>query len=166
MVNIKKVNSISQLKIISSLANIIWPICYKTILTPAQLSYMVQKGYALPVLQNAFINKTDHFYIAYKNTTPIGYASISATIAAPCKLHKLYVLPTMHGNGAGKILFNFAKTEAQKQQAPNMFLNVNVANKAVGFYKKQGMEITETLDLMVGNGYVVTDYIMTLQLLH
>jgi hypothetical protein len=45
-----------------------------------------------------------------------------------------------------------------------LILNVNRYNKAFTFYQKLGMEIAEEIDLEIGNGYYMNDYIMSLDL--
>jgi predicted lactoylglutathione lyase len=43
-------------------------------------------------------------------------------------------------------------------------LNVNRFNKAIQFYRKIGFEITDTVDIAIGNGYFMEDYIMEINL--
>ena len=39
-------------------------------------------------------------------------------------------------------------------------LNVNRFNKAIYFYQKNQFEIVEEVDIEIGNGYLMEDYVM------
>jgi hypothetical protein len=43
-----------------------------------------------------------------------------------------------------------------------MELNVNRENRAVGFYLRMGMHHARTVDVAIGDGYYMNDYIMAL----
>jgi ribosomal protein S18 acetylase RimI-like enzyme len=42
----------------------------------------------------------------------------------------------------------------------SLLLNVNRSNKALDFYEKAGFTIKETVDIEIGNGFFMNDYIM------
>ncbi|HTM98403.1 MAG TPA: GNAT family N-acetyltransferase, partial [Pedobacter sp.] len=102
------------------------------------------------------------FIIASENGKDVGFAGFS--IIDPrkktYKLHKLYVLPEMHGKGVGKILINEVVNLALHEGGKSLQLNVNRNNNAKDFYLKAGFNIKETVDLDIGNGFFMNDYIM------
>ena len=51
---------------------------------------------------------------------------------------------------------------AQKNNNTGVFLNVNRFNTAVKFYKKQNFTISDTVDIEIGNGFLMEDYVMEL----
>jgi GNAT superfamily N-acetyltransferase len=76
------------------------------------------------------------------------------------KLHKIYILPETQGKGVGKLLLE--KVEAKVIEAGNshLILNVNRFNNAIEFYKHKGYVITEEVNIEIGHGYLMEDYVM------
>lgn len=157
--------SVEHIPVIHKLAHAIWPDAYKDILSPAQLSYMLDLIYSPYQLQKQF--EQGHRFIIlydqiYNATMPVGFASFSrkAPVSATFRLHKLYVLPNRQGKGSGKFLLNFIITAIKKQGASFLELNVNRNNAAQYFYHKMGFTITREEDIDIGNGYFMNDYVM------
>jgi len=150
-----------EIAIISDLAEQIWPQTYSAYISEEQLRFMLDKMYnkgeLLSQLQNGHT-----FIIASENGKDVGFAGFS--IIDPrkkaYKLHKLYVLPEMHGKGVGKILINEVVNLALHDGGKSLQLNVNRNNNAKDFYLKAGFNIKETVDLDIGNGFFMNDYIM------
>ena len=154
-----------DIEIISDLAERIWPQTYSEYISEEQLRYMLDlmynKGELLAQLQKGY-----HFLIAAEDGNDVGFACISVIDpeSQTYKLHKLYVLPEMHGKGVGKILINEVKNIAQRNSGKFLQLNVNKNNKAKIFYEKIGFTIKETVKIDIGNGFFMDDYIMDLKL--
>ena len=70
----------------------------------------------------------------------------------------------MHGKGVGKILINEVKNLAVGGGGKFLQLNVNRNNKAADFYKKIGFKIKETVDVNIGNGFFMNDYVMEIEI--
>ena len=154
-----------DISIISNLAEQIWPQTYSAYISLAQLRFMLDKMYnkgeLLSQLQNGHL-----FLIASENGKDVGFAgfSIIEPLTKTYKLHKLYVLPEMHGKGVGKILINEVVNLAVRGGGKTLQLNVNRNNNAKDFYLRAGFNIKETVDLDIGNGFFMNDYIMEKQL--
>lgn len=150
-----------EIVIISNLAEQIWPKTYSDYISKAQLRFMLDKMYnedeLLGQLQQGHV-----FLIATENGKDIGFAGFSLvdTLHQAFKLHKLYVLPEAHGKGVGRILVNEVVNLARKKGGKTIQLNVNRNNKAKDFYLKEGFNIKETVDLDIGNGFFMNDYVM------
>ena len=104
------------------------------------------------------------FYIAYNNGQPVGFTAIGAYGKDTYKLHKIYLLPQMQGQGAGRQLLHFVIDRAKENKATSLLLNVNRNNPAFYFYKKMGFEIAEEVNIDIGEGYFMNDYVMKLAL--
>ena len=146
---------------ISDLAEQIWPQTYSAYISEMQLRFMLDKMYNTGELLSQL--QSDHvFLIASENGKNVGFAGFS--IKDPknntYKLHKLYVLPEMHGKGVGKTLMNEVINLAIHEGAKTLQLNVNRNNNAKDFYLKAGFNIKETVDLDIGNGFFMNDYVM------
>lgn len=154
-----------DLPIIRSLAEQTWPTAYSDIISAEQISFMLEKMYNKDELLGQL--KAGHFFlIASEVGKDVGFAGFSALNleAKTFKLHKLYVLPKMHGKGVGKLLMNEVVSSVKAQGGKFLQLNVNRANKATDFYQKAGFKIKETVDLDIGNGFYMNDYVMEKEL--
>lgn len=155
----------ADIQIITDLAERIWPQTYSDYISEEQLRYMLDLMYSKAELLSQ-LQKGYHFIIADDGKEDVGFACLSLTEpeTATYKLHKLYVLPEMHGKGVGKILINEVKNIAVRRGGKFLQLNVNRNNKAADFYKKIGFYIKETVDVNIGNGFFMNDYVMELEI--
>jgi len=153
-----------DINIIGWLAQQIWPVTYKDIITQAQLEYMLQLIYSPEALKQQ-IGKHHQFLIAELEEEPVAFASYSSISADGLfKLHKLYVLPGLHGKGIGVALLDFIAEEIIPLGGTVVRLNVNRNNKAKTFYEKNGFKIVGEEDIDIGNNYLMNDYVMEKQL--
>ena len=150
---------------IRQIAHATWPVAYGNLLSAEQLSYMLGMMYSEPSLQQQF-TKGDHFYLAVQNEVPVGFASVSNEHNGRFKLNKLYVLPTTQKTGAGRALLDEVTTYARQHNGTELYLQVKRDNPAKTFYEKIGFEVTDEVDLDIGNGYFMNDYLMTLRLIN
>jgi GNAT superfamily N-acetyltransferase len=151
--------------IIQSLVQLIWKPTYQHILSNEQMDYMLDMMYSSEVLESQFENNHQFLLIYYKEA-PVGFAGYECDYeqAGVCKLHKIYLLPDMQGKDLGKELFNEVKKSAIEAGQSKLILNVNRYNKAFSFYQKLGMGIAAEVDVAIGNGYFMNDYIMSMDL--
>jgi ribosomal protein S18 acetylase RimI-like enzyme len=152
----------SQLEIIRDLAYKIWPSTYGKILSEEQLNFMLAKFYNLNYLENQLINENQVFLLIEENDKYLGFCAyeLNCESSNKTKLHKIYVLPETQGKGIGKILLNEVEKIALENNNLSLFLNVNRYNNAQEFYKKQGYSIIKTIDIEIGNGYLMEDFVM------
>ena len=151
--------------IIQSLIQLIWKPTYQHILSDEQMDYMLDMMYSTEVLEAQF-EKGHSFLLLYSGMKPVGFAGFEVDYETKgvCKLHKIYLLPETQGKNMGKLLFTEVKKIALNAGQHRIILNVNRYNKAADFYKKLGMNIAEEVDVAIGNGYYMNDYIMALDL--
>ena len=150
-----------DIPVIASLARQIWPDAYGAILSAAQLDYMLDIIYSHAALQQQMEEQHQCFLIAGIGEEPVGFAAFSK-IAEPgtFKLHKLYVRTDIQGKGLGKTLLDAVQQRIKALHATTLHLNVNRYNKAKLFYEKNGFYVIEEVDVNIGNGYFMNDYIM------
>ncbi len=161
MISISKA-SIEELIIVKNLAYKIWPHAYSSILSKEQLNYMLDKFYSLDSLKNQFDNDNHVFLLVKENEEFLGFASyeLNSESNSKAKLHKLYVLPNLHGKGIGKLLINEIQKIAKNNNQKSIFLNVNRFNPAKDFYLKLGFKIIDSIDISIGNNFLMEDFIM------
>lgn len=152
---------------IQFIANKTWPITYGSIISNEQLVYMLNLIYSTAALTKAIETKVQDFYIAKdENNTVLGFFSVEHFYSSEnkTKLHKIYILPENQGKGIGKLMIDQAVKLAKKNNSESIILNVNRYNSAFQFYEKLGFKIIQTIDLEIGNGYLMEDYILELKM--
>ena len=155
----------NDMVVVREIAQITWPITYREILSSEQLDYMFEWMYNLETIQNQ-VEEGQLFYVLKENGKPLGFIGIElfSSEKNDLKIQKIYVLPDAQGKGVGKKLIEKAIEIAQEKGIENVILNVNRFNKAVSFYQKIGFKITSEVNIDIGKGYLMEDYIMTLEL--
>lgn len=154
---------IDDINTIGFLAQEVWPLTYSEILTPDQISYMMNLFYSPESLENQMQKHV--FLLAELNTEPVGFASFSPLEEAGIyKLQKLYVKTGIQGRGLGRALIGYIVDEIRPSGAKALDLNVNRNNKAKSFYEKLGFEVLREEDIDIGNGYWMVDYVMRLKI--
>ncbi|WP_217604690.1 GNAT family N-acetyltransferase [Chitinophaga sp. GbtcB8] len=151
----------ADIPLIQELTEIIWRPTYKDLLTPAQIEYMLDMMYSTTALTKQMTELQHQFLLLYDDATPIGFASYS-TLDTPgiYKLHKIYVHGNYQGKGVGKFFMDTVTDRVKTAGAQILELDVNRENKARFFYEKQGFSILKNKDTDIGNGYLMTDYVM------
>ncbi|WP_443937481.1 GNAT family N-acetyltransferase [Pedobacter sp. MW01-1-1] len=160
MITIRKGKE-EDLVLIKSIAEKTWPDAYLSIIGQAQIDYMLDKMYNKGELLKQLM-EGHVFLIAESLEGACGFAGYSVYNheARIYKLHKLYVLPSAHGKGVGKILINEVLDLVKREGATALQLNVNKHNKAKEFYLKAGFVVKDEVVLDIGNGFVMDDYVM------
>ncbi len=157
---------ITDIQSIQEIARLTWPNTYSSIISMEQIDFMLDWMYSTSKIEEAISAKDQDFLIIESKDKILGYAGIEHHYQNKnvTRIHKLYVLPETQGTGAGKALLAEIIHQAKANRSTLLHLNVNKANKAVDFYKHVGFIVADTEILDIGNGYVMDDYIMTLNL--
>ena len=159
--------TLEDIPLINKLAWIVFPHTYKELLSPGQIEFMMDWMYSPANLQKQMTEDGHIYFLAYEGNEPAGYLSIQPEGEHTYHLQKIYVLPSFQGKKLGKQLFSHA-IQAIKELHPEpcqMRLNVNRYNtKAVDFYFRMGMKKVFEGDFDIGHGYLMTDYIMALDI--
>lgn len=151
-----------QLPIVRDLAYKIWPSAYGDILSKIQLDFMLDTFYSIESLEMQMLEKNQVFMLIQEDDVYLGYCAYELNIdnSNKTKLHKIYVLPETQGKGVGNRLLKEVEDITKKAGNSHLMLNVNRFNKAQEFYKYKGFVITEEVNIEIGNGYLMEDYLM------
>jgi len=151
---------LEDIPVIQLLANSIWPIAYKDIITKEQIAFMLETRYSTEALQKQ-MNEGQQFFLAKEENEFLGYAGVApANKAGLFKLEKLYVVPATHKKGIGTLLLQAVEQYTIENGGNKLTLQVNRSNAAVGFYKRMGFIIEREEDVAIGNGFYMNDYFM------
>ena len=154
-----KTASAADIPLIRDLTFRIWPQTYAAILSKQQINFMLELMYSETSLQNQMTEGAT-FILVYNKEEPVGFASTQETEEGIYKLHKLYLLPSQQGKGAGKFVLEYIMKEIRKKGGTSLQLQVNRHNKAKDFYSKLGFDIIKEADFDIGGGFFMNDYIM------
>lgn len=155
-----RTGSLNDIQTIGQLAQDTWWPTYGSFISSEQISYMLQEMYSASALAQQFSEGVT-FLLAERFGEAVGFAAFSQIHAEEqvFKLHKLYVLPSEQGKGSGKLLVDEVSKRSKQLGGQLLELNVNRANKAFEFYKKQGFDVYQTLDIPY-HTFVLNDYVM------
>jgi len=159
--------TLTDIPVIQQIAYETWPIAYGEILSNEQLVYMLNLIYSDAALTYKINQKDEKYYIAKdENDSVLGFFSIEHNfeLEQKSKIHKIYILPENQGKGIGKLVLEEAIGLAKLQKQESVVLNVNRFNKALYFYQKMGFEIIQTIDIEIGDGYLMEDFILQLKI--
>lgn len=153
---------INDIPVINALARSIWPVTYQHILSASQMEYMLNLFYHPDALKEQM---KIHSFIIAELEEPAGFASYSLSEEPGVyKLNKLYVKTDIHRKGLGRTLVTYILQQLKIMGASTLDLNVNRHNKARLFYEKLGFHIIRNVDIDIGNGYQMNDYVMRLDI--
>ncbi|MFB9107278.1 GNAT family N-acetyltransferase [Flavobacterium gyeonganense] len=153
---------IEDISKIQQIAHLTWPITYGQILTDEQLDYMLDLIYSDEALISQIEKKEQLFYLISENESILGFIGIEHDYKNEpvTRIHKIYLLPETQGKGIGKKVIEEIQKLALENNSTSLSLNVNRFNSALSFYKKIGFEIIDEVNIDIGNGYLMEDYVM------
>ena len=155
-----------ELILIQKIAHQTWPSTFAGLLSEAQIAYMLNRMYDLKMLESQ-VEQGHNFFVAEEQGDAIGFAGFELNhLEGPkAKLHKLYLLPSSQGKGAGKSLLLEVVKRAREAGQKSLVLNVNKYNKkAIDFYIAMGFVTIRQEVNDIGSGYVMDDDVMELAL--
>ena len=153
-----------HIPLIQKIVDDTWPATYGSIISTAQISYMIDLFYSNAALEKQFASG-HRFLLAVEDDQALGFAGFELDVEPQiAKLHKLYVLPNTQGKGIGILLSDSVINAATDANQASLILNVNRHNKAFVFYQKQGFSVLKEEDIDIGSGYFMNDYVMIKQL--
>jgi ribosomal protein S18 acetylase RimI-like enzyme len=151
-----------QLPEVQRLAGVVWRAHYPGIIAQEQIAYMLDRGYALDVLEGFLEAAGRGLELATVAGRLAGFAAWYVTEdPMEAKLDKLYVLQSQQRLGLGGRLIARVAELARAAGATTLMLNVNKNNaQAIRAYEKHGFTIREAVVNDIGCGYVMDDYVM------
>lgn len=154
--------TLSDIATVQRLAHAIWHAHYRSIISPAQIEYMLARGYSDEALAPFVTDPARGLALAEEGAEPVGFAAwYPPEEPATLKLDKLYVLPQRHGKGIGRALIEHVAAVAREAGCRTLILNVNRNNTgAIRVYERCGFAIREAGDFPIGDGFLMEDYIM------
>ena len=128
----------------------LWHETYGKIIPKEQIDFLLEKYFSEPALVS--FQEKGYEYYKIDNVGVLVYVERETELY----IDKLYLPSSMRGKGYPEKVFS----ELLKK-GKTLSLNVNQGNeRAVRCYLKNGFEITEKIDIDLGNGMTNCDYVM------
>lgn len=148
---------------VQRLAHEIWNAHYITIISQAQIDYML-RGRFTPENLRHYIDADDRWFdVLELDGEIVGYCSYAISRGEPSemKLEQLYLLPACHGRGLGSTMLRHVETRARATGCKTLMLTVNKHNEsAIRVYRRSGFQVREEVVMDIGNGFVMDDFVM------
>lgn len=151
---------------VARLADTIWRGHYGTLISMAQIDYMLDGRYTAENLGRYLGSDERWMRVLRVDGMPAGYCSWSLG-ANPdeVKLEQLYLLPAHKGKGLGGLMLREVEDACRALGRPVLYLTVNKGNAdPIAIYRRSGFEVREEAVFDIGNGYVMDDYVMAKRL--
>ncbi len=160
---LQKVTTEIEIRTISDMANEIWHEHYATIISAEQVDYMLERFQSPVAISQAISEGYEYYFIRYEDAS-VGYISIKLDRAEQkMLLSKIYLLSTHRGKGLAYHVVQELTKMCKENDLYIIWLTVNKNNSSVDRYKKIGFYIADSAVTDIGNGFVMDDYIMEMQ---
>ncbi|MEQ1603086.1 MAG: GNAT family N-acetyltransferase [Methylophilaceae bacterium] len=147
---------------VAQLGESIWREHYASIISQAQIDYMLNNRYSAENLRK-YVDANDRWLDILKLTDQaIGYCSYALTAEpASMKLEQLYLLAEFRGQGLGGLMLSHVEQQARWQGWHSLILQVNKGNtKPIAIYRKAGFLVREEAVFDIGHGFFMDDFVM------
>lgn len=145
-----------------TLARHTWHRHYPSIITPAQIEYMLSQRYSESVIREQLTSERYWWDQLRDQGQMMAFAATELTDhPGEMKLDKLYVNYELRRRGYGSALLGHIEARAKSQGCHRLYLQVNKNNtSAIGAYQKNGFVIADSVVFDIGEGFVMDDYIL------
>ena len=164
---IKPVHSSLEIQTVAQLAHKIWNQHYVPIIGHEQVDYMLDKFQDADAIAQQIEDGYEYFII-YQKKNPCGYlALVPNQIEKKMMISKIYIDSQFRRLSLGSQLLDFAIEEARKRRFNCIWLTVNKNNsKSIAWYQKRGISIKDKIEIDIGNGFIMDDYLMEMTLVY
>lgn len=157
---LEPVGSAESIAEVVKLAAETWLAHYTPIIGGAQVGYMLEKFQSAPAIAQQ-IAEGYTYYLLRDTQQMLGYCAITGNF-----LSKIYVHPDKRGQGLGKAMLQYCAAEMRARGEKILWLTVNRDNQeSIAFYESQGLRNAGCIKQDIGNGFVMDDFRMELDLL-
>lgn len=163
---LKKIETDADIAAAFAIVSKIWPVCYKDIISPGQIDFMLARMYAPETIKRETAEGAGYFLVRV-NGTDSGVISyeLKPNGDGVVYLHKIYLDPALWGKGLGRWLLKHIEKHAKEVGAHAVELNVNKKNyRAIRAYERVGFIKKREQVSEIGNGFIMDDYVMCMEI--
>ncbi|MBU6335356.1 MAG: GNAT family N-acetyltransferase [Chloroflexi bacterium] len=150
---------------IRALADRIWHACYPGMISVEQIRFMLAWMYA-PMKLAEDMQRGVRYELALIDGHAVGYLGHELhREKRALHLHKIYLVPELHGRGVGQAMLAHVVRTARASGMQAVELGVNKTNaRALAAYRRAGFTVAESFVRDIGNGFVMDDHLLRLEL--
>lgn len=153
----------ADFKILARLADTIWREHYIPIIGKPQVDYMLRTFQSETAIARQVAQGMEYYIMVWEEA-PVGYFAFQVQ-GSDLFLSKIYVARPFRGKGLGKEAMAFIREAASRAGCSRITLTVNKDNTdSIAAYQKMGFEIGPATIKDIGEGFVMDDYRMLLEL--
>jgi len=157
----KPVESPEEIADVTRLAAIIWHEHYVSVISVAQIGYMLERFQSVPAITDQIKRQGyEYFLFQLDGASPVGYMAVKAE-EGKLFLSKFYVLKDHRGKGYASRALAFLEKLCRERNLSRIWLTVNRNNtSSIAVYEKKGFRIAREQCADIGGGFVMDDYVM------
>ena len=146
---------------IGALADCIWHACYPGMISVEQIRFMLAWMYA-PAKLAEDMQRGVRYELAMADGHVVGYLGHELQREKRVlQLHKIYLVPELHGRGAGQAMLAHVVQTAQHAGMHAVELGVHKTHhRALAAYRRAGFVVMESFVRDIGNGFVMDDHVL------
>lgn len=151
---------------LAQLASDIWHEYWPAIIGEAQTDYMVEKFQSLPAITRDMAeNAYEYWFIRADDGRTVGYTGGHAEPeTSRYFISKIYLLADERGRGFASATIRFYEQLCRDRGLHAAYLTVNKHNElGIRAYVGKGFKTIESVVNDIGNGFVMDDYVMQLE---
>ncbi|WP_444994610.1 GNAT family N-acetyltransferase [Aliikangiella sp. IMCC44359] len=157
MLTIKKA-TVQDSETIASLAKLIWTKHFTPIIGKNQVDYMLKLFQSKTAIAKQMSQGIEYFLVN-KNEQLAGYIAIQYQ-TNKLFISKFYLKSEFRGQGLAKPMLQHIEELAKQTQLYQLELTVNKLNSASQAYLKLGFNIESSIQIDIGDGFIMDDYLM------
>ncbi|MBN1379157.1 MAG: GNAT family N-acetyltransferase [Gammaproteobacteria bacterium] len=151
----------NEIDAVSALAEEIWIEHFVPIIGVDQVNFMLKKFQSIEAISEQML-KGYEYYVAKFKEELIGYfALVPDHPNGRLMISKFYVKHAARGKGLGKTMLQFIEHRALTMSISRLRLTVNRFNQSsISWYLRRGFKTVEEVDVEIGGGFYMNDFIM------
>ncbi|MGN0666908.1 MAG: GNAT family N-acetyltransferase [Huintestinicola sp.] len=164
-INLIHAETEDQLRRIAEMADQIWHEFFPGIISEGQIDYMVEKFCSFDAMRDNIANDGYMYYIISRNGQAVGYTATKKENDGRLFLSKIYLYKEHRGKGYARKVMEIHKDFCRNNGLNGIWLTVNKHNdNSIAVYKALGFKIIGEGVSDIGNGYVMDDYYLQLDI--
>lgn len=149
---------------IEKMAAEIWTEHYTPIIGEKQVSYMLKTFQSAKKIEHDITTNHFLYLLPYYQDLLVGYAAVKI-LDDSLFISKFYIHHSFRGQKLSSSLFEYIRNICIENSCSRIWLTVNKNNtESISIYKHFGFSVTEELVTDIGQGFVMDDYKMSINI--
>ena len=134
---------------------------FSTLLPAAQIEHMITRQFVPDVVRAELARGVRWEWLRGSDDGPFGFLSCGPRDGPGYPLRKVYLAAEVRGLGLGRLMVERVLEHAERAGAEVVRLTVNRRNAGpVAVYRRLGFRVVDEVDVPIGEGFVMDDFVM------